>query len=115
MDAKVTPPVKSGPSIQDANRNKVDSAVKVGADIENPAVGDDLLSRAQLRAPSLTAEFVDKYELTDQDLEDIASGLVPPPPYNGPIFATELHRTPGGWVSGPLGVALEDIGAGKGR
>jgi len=113
-DAKVSP-AKSGPSLEETNQAKVNSAITVGVDIENPAVGDELLARAQLKAPSLTAEFVDKYELTDADLEDIASGLVPPPPYNGPVFATELHRTPGGWVSGPLGVPLEDIGKGKGR
>lgn len=126
-DFKASPPAKgasiddastkgeAGPDLADANRAKVDSAVKVGADIEQPAKDDDLLARAQLKAPSLTAEFVDKHNLSDEDLEDIASGLVPPPPYNGPIYATELHRTPGGWVNGPLGVPLEDIGKGKGR
>lgn len=75
---------------------------------------DDVFNRALARAPHLTREFVAEHELTDDDLEAIATGLEPAPPYNGPIKTTELHRTPGGWQVTPLGVQPEDLPV-KGR
>lgn len=71
---------------------------------------DDLLARAQARAPHLTADFVKEYGFTDNDLRDIADGLVPGPPRVGPIHNVDLHRTPGGWQVTPVGVPPEDVG-----
>jgi hypothetical protein len=71
-----------------------------------------LFVAAQERAPSLTREFCDEYGLTDKDLSDIASGLVPPPPTIGPIHTVDLHRTDGGWQITPVGVSPGDISKG---
>jgi hypothetical protein len=71
-----------------------------------------LLAAAKARAPHLTAEFVAEHGLTDQDVQDIADGLVPPPPYIGPVPVVDLHRTPGGWQITPKGVSPEDVGKG---
>lgn len=67
------------------------------------------LERARLKAPHLTAEFVAEHQLSEEYLEAVATGLEPPPPYNGPVKATELHYTPGGWQVTPLGVQPEDL------
>ena len=53
--------------------------------------GSDLLSRAQVRAPSLTAEFVKKHGLTDDTLEKLARGELSPPPTVGPEHTVDLH------------------------
>jgi hypothetical protein len=71
---------------------------------------EDLLKRAQAKAPALTQEFVTQFGLTDDDLEEIASGAVPPPPTVGPVHNVDLHRTPGGWQVTAVGVAPEDAG-----
>ena len=68
---------------------------------------DPKLAAAQKKAPSLTREFVEKHKLTDEDLDAIARGEQPPPPVPGDA---DLYRTPGGWVSAPKGVPLEDAG-----
>jgi hypothetical protein len=70
----------------------------------------DLLKRAQVRAPSLTQEFVDAYSLSDEVLTGIADGLIPPPPAIGPIHTSDLYLTPGGWQQTPIGVAPADVG-----
>lgn len=71
----------------------------------------DLFKRAQLRAPSLTQEFVDAYDLSDEVLAGIADGLVPPPPAIGPIHTSDLYLTPGGWQQTPIGVKPADVGS----
>lgn len=85
-------------------RSEVSAAVDVVPETE------DLLKRAQAKAPNLTQEFVDQYGLVDEDLEMIARGEVPPPPTVGPIHNVDLHRTPGGWQLTPVGVPPEDVG-----
>lgn len=70
----------------------------------------DLFKRAQVRAPSLTQEFVDAYSLSDEVLAGIADGLIPPPPAIGPIHTSDLYLTPGGWQQTPIGVAPADVG-----
>lgn len=70
----------------------------------------DLFKRAQVRAPSLTEEFVSAYKLSDEVLAGIADGLVPPPPAIGPVHTTDLYLTPGGWQQTPIGVAPADVG-----
>lgn len=92
--------------------------VEVDADLDKAAVqraeagdsAEDLLTRARAKAPSLTAEFVAQYELSDEDLEKIARGEVPPPPTIGPIHNVDLHLTPGGWQITHAGVPPEDVG-----
>lgn len=74
------------------------------------AGGDALLAAAQARAPSLTAEFVAAYGLTDADLGAIARGEVPPPPTPGPVHSADLYLTPGGWQQTPPGVPPGDVG-----
>jgi hypothetical protein len=74
------------------------------------AGGDKLLAAAQAKAPSLTREFVDKMGLTEQNLAEIAQGLVPPPPTPGPIHTADMYRTPGGYQQTPPGVPPEDVG-----
>ena len=69
-----------------------------------------LLERAQDKAPHLDQEFVDKHKLDDDYLERVARGEESPPPYNGPVFTTDLHRTDGGWQITPKGVKPEDVG-----
>lgn len=100
---------------------EADPGIELDNDLDQAAVrrvnsaaveleADDRLKRAQAKAPNLTQEFVAQYGLTDNDLEDIASGLVPGPPRVGPVHNVELHRTPGGWQLTPLGVPQEDAG-----
>jgi hypothetical protein len=74
------------------------------------AGGDELLAAAQAKAPSLTREFVDKMELNDETLAQIARGEIPPPPTPGPIHSSDFYRTPGGYQSVPPGVPPEDVG-----
>lgn len=69
----------------------------------------DLFKRAQVKAPSLTAEFVSAYKLSDEVLAGIADGAVPPPPTIGPVHSTDLYFTPGGWQQTPVGVAPADV------
>lgn len=74
-------------------------------------VDDDLFDRARARAPHLTREFVDEHRLTVADVEAIAAGDQPPPPYIGPdTSAVDLHRTPGGWQLTPKGVSPAEVG-----
>jgi hypothetical protein len=74
------------------------------------AGGDKLLAAAQAKAPSLTREFVDKMELDDETLGQIARGEIPPPPTPGPIHTADMYRTPGGYQQTPPGVPPEDVG-----
>lgn len=70
----------------------------------------DLLARAQEKAPNLTAEFVKKHRITDEDLEKFARGELSPPPTVGPEHTVDLHRVNGGWQITPVGVKPEDVG-----
>lgn len=84
---------------------------RIPADV-TPAVqpnagGSNLLAAAQAKAPNLTAEFVSAYGLTDENLAEIATGAVPPPPAIGPAHTSDLYLTPGGWVQTAPGVSLE--------
>lgn len=72
--------------------------------------GDELLAAAQAKAPSLTKEFVAAYKLSDDELRQIAVGLVPPPPTPGPVHTADLYLTPAGWQQTPPGVKPEDVG-----
>lgn len=72
--------------------------------------GDELLAAAQVKAPSLTKEFVGAYKLSDDELRMIARGEVPPPPTIGPVHTTDLYLTPAGWQQTPVGVKPEDVG-----
>ena len=69
-----------------------------------------LLEQAQLKAPHLDQAFVDKHKLDDDYLARVARGEESPPPYNGPLHTTDLHRTEGGWQVTPVGVKPEDVG-----
>jgi hypothetical protein len=69
-----------------------------------------LLEQAQEKAPSLTAEFVKDYELSDDDLAKIARGELSPPPTVGPVHNVDLHKTEAGWQITPVGVKPEDVG-----
>jgi hypothetical protein len=73
--------------------------------------GDKLLVAAKVKAPSLTAEFVSAYKLSDDELRMIARGEVPPPPTIGPVHTTDLYLTPAGWQQTPVGVKPEEVGA----
>lgn len=73
--------------------------------------GDKLLAAAQEKAPNLTAEFVQAYKLTDQNLADIANGSVPPPPAIGPAHTSDLYLTPGGWQQTPPGISPDEYAA----
>ncbi len=84
--------------------------VEVSAGVTPDAGKDDLLSAAQVKAPHLTAEFIKEHDLDDDYLARVARGEEPPPPYNGPVYVTDLHRTPGGWQITPKGVKPEDVG-----
>lgn len=70
--------------------------------------GGDLLKAAQEKAPNLTAEFVDAFGLTDEDLAGIARGSIPPPPAIGPVHTADLYLTPAGWQQTHPGVKPED-------
>jgi hypothetical protein len=58
---------------------------------------DPLLAAAQKKAPHLTAEFCDKHELSDEYLQGIADGLIPPPPMAGPGVSQRFSG--GAWTS----------------
>lgn len=72
--------------------------------------GKALLEAAQLKAPNLSQAYVSAYKLTDDELQAIADGLVPPPPVIGPQHSSDLYLTPGGWQQTPPGVKPEDVG-----
>ncbi len=74
------------------------------------AGGDKLFAAALAKAPSLTREFVDKMGIDDETLGQIARGEIPPPPMPGPIYTTDMYRTPGGYQQTPPGVPPEDVG-----
>jgi hypothetical protein len=74
------------------------------------AGGDRLFAAALAKAPSLTREFVDKMGIDDETLGQIARGEIPPPPTPGPIYTTDMYRTPGGYQQTPPGVPPEDVG-----
>lgn len=74
------------------------------------AHGKSLLAAAQAAAPSLTQEFVDRYELSDEVLAGIARREVPPPPTVGPIRSSDLYLTPGGWQNVPPGLDPSEVG-----
>lgn len=77
-----------------------------------PDVSDDLLAKAQEKAPGISREFVDKHGLTAEQVEAYASGLDSPPPVPDPAedAVTDLHLTPGGWQATPKGVKPEGVG-----
>lgn len=107
-----TPPqvVEAGPGVElnaDLDRAAVQRAAAGDLDA---ASKEDLLVRAQTKAPRLTAEFVKQYGLGDEELKAIARGEAPPPPTIGPIHNVDLHLTPGGWQVTPVGVPPEDVG-----
>lgn len=109
-----TPPqvVEAGPGVEldtDLDRAALQRSERSAA-VDVVPESEDLLKRAQAKAPALTSEFVSQYGLTDDDLEEIASGMVPPPPTVGPIHNVDLHRTPGGWQLTAVGVSTEDVG-----
>jgi len=66
------------------------------------------LERAQEKAPNLTAAFVAKYEIDDDELAAIADGLTPPPPFVKDGSDSELHRTDGGWMSTHKGMTGDE-------
>lgn len=102
--------VEAGPGIEldtDLDRASLQRSSRSAA-VDVVPEKEDVLKRAQAKAPNLTEEFVTQYGLTDGDLEEIAAGIVPGPPHVGPIHNVELHRTPGGWQLTPLGVPAED-------
>jgi hypothetical protein len=74
------------------------------------AGGDRLFAAALAKAPSLTREFVTKMGIDDETLGQIARGEIPPPPTPGPIYTTDMYRTPGGYQQTPPGVPPEDVG-----
>lgn len=74
------------------------------------AEGDKLFAAALAKAPSLTREFVDAMGIDDETLGQIARGEIPPPPMPGPIYTTDMYRTPGGYQQTPPGVPPEDVG-----
>jgi len=74
------------------------------------AGGDKLFAAALAKAPSLTREFVEKMQIDDETLGQIARGEIPPPPMPGPIYTTDMYRTPGGYQQTPPGVPPEDVG-----
>jgi hypothetical protein len=81
-------------------------------DSDAPALaGEDLIAAARVKAPNLTKEFAEAYGLGDDVLAGIARGEIPPPPHVGPIHTSDLYLTPGGWVSAPPGVPLEQAGS----
>lgn len=109
-----TPPqvVEAGPGVEldtDLDRAALQRSESSAA-VDVVPQSEDLLKRAQAKAPNLSSEFVKQYGLTDDDLEDIASGAVPPPPTVGPVHNVDLHRTPGGWQVTPVGVPPGDAG-----
>lgn len=104
--------VEAGPGVEidaDLDRASVHRATAGSGSIDDTS-GADLLVLAQAKAPRLTAQFVKDYDLSDENLRAIARGEVPPPPTVGPIHNTDLHLTPGGWQSTPVGVPPEDVG-----
>lgn len=74
------------------------------------AGGDKLFAAALAKAPSLTREFVERMQIDDETLGQIARGEIPPPPMPGPIYTTDMYRTPGGYQQTPPGVPPEDVG-----
>lgn len=90
------------------NPDRIPAEVTPG--VSPDAGGDQLLAAAQAKAPSLTKEFVEKMGLSEQNLVEIAQGLVPPPPTPGPIYSADMYRTPGGYQQTPPGVPPEDVG-----
>jgi hypothetical protein len=97
---------KAGQAARDA---EVAEAAKE-AEPAKPEKERSALERAQDKAPHLDQEFVNKHELDDDYLERVARGEESPPPYNGPVYVTDLHRTDGGWQLTPKGVKPEDVG-----
>jgi hypothetical protein len=94
--------------VQGVNPDRIPAEVTPG--VSPDAGGDQLLAAAQAKAPSLTREFVDRMGLSEQNLVEIAQGLVPPPPTPGPIHTADMYRTPGGYQQTPPGVPPEDVG-----
>jgi hypothetical protein len=77
---------------------------RVGFDNEKSGGPVDLVQAAKDAAPSLTDEIIDGFDLSDDDLADIASGAQPAPPVQGPIHTVDQYLTPAGFVSVPAGV-----------
>jgi hypothetical protein len=48
--------------------------------------------------------------IDDETLGQIARGEIPPPPTPGPIYTSDMYRTPGGYQQTPPGVPPEDVG-----
>lgn len=85
------------------------AVVELSQGVVPNANGDELLAAAQLRAPHLTTDFLDKYDLDDDFLRAVAGGQEPPPPFIPDVpGAQELHRTPGGWQITAPGQSAKD-------
>jgi hypothetical protein len=85
------------------------AVVELSQGVVPNADGDELLAAAQRRAPHLTTDFLDKYDLDDDFLRAVAGGQEPPPPYIPDVpGAQELHRTPGGWQITAPGQSAKD-------
>lgn len=85
------------------------AVVEISQGVVPNADGDELLAAAQVRAPHLTTDFLDKYDLDDDFLRAVANGQEPPPPYIADVpGAQELHRTPGGWQITAPGQSAKD-------
>lgn len=97
-----------GGVVQGVDPDRIPAEVTPG--VTPDARGSQLLAAAQAKAPNLTREFVDAYELSEEDLARIARGEVPPPPTIGPAHTTDLYLTPGGWQQTPPGVPPVDVG-----
>jgi hypothetical protein len=92
---------------ENPNIDPKDIPTEVAPGVRPEPSSDKLLAAAQTKAPNLTPEFIDKHNLTDDDLAAIARGEEPPPPVPGD---SDLYRTPGGWQSVPKGVKPQDVG-----
>jgi hypothetical protein len=69
----------------------------------------DLFKAAQKTAPTLTPEIAEGFDLSDEEIKDIAVGAVPAPPVHGPVHSVDQYLTPAGFVSVPIGTDLKNL------
>lgn len=98
----------TGPVVPGVDPDRIPAEALPG--LSPDAGGDSLLAAAQAKAPSLTREFVDAMEMTEEQLAQIARGEISPPPTPGPVHTNDLYMTPGGWQVTPPGVPPEAVG-----
>jgi hypothetical protein len=98
-----------GNVVQGVDPDRIPAELSPG--VSPDAGGDKLLAAAQAKAPSLTKEFVEAFDLDDSQVAMIARGEEPPPPAVGPVHTNDLYLTPGGWQLTPPGVPPSDVGA----